>query len=274
MACYEKNSSAYKQVRHNNMTKATIYILVTLLLTSCEWMGSIPKRTDENLYSLYRQRIENSDQILYQFAYSGTFVTSSDYVGVTILDSTEKFSLDKIVDFPTEYFFSKPKGKNLDLVKINYGSSPTTEKDTILTPIKIYRKKIKGTELSVTEYNLTYGSATINTGLMRYEFDRLEESNDSLTLFNVTKKFGGKDFLENTSFEKGNIKIVENDDKKLLYIQIKRPIIERGSIYKPTSPLELVPNQPIVGVATYEFYPRDSLTTENLSEFGLWRRIK
>jgi hypothetical protein len=109
---------------------------------------------------------------------------------------------------------------------------------------------------------------------MRYEFDRFIESNDSLTLFNVSKKFGGKVFSENTSFEKGNIKIVENDAKKLLYIQIKQPIVERGSIFKPTSPFELVPNQPIVGIATYEFYPRDSLTTENLSEYGLWRRIK
>jgi len=256
------------------MTKAITYILVAFLLTSCNWMGSVPKRTDDNLYSLYRQRIENSNQVLYQFAYSGTFVTSSDYQGVTILDSTEIFSLDKIIDFPTEYFNSKPKGENLDLIKINYGSSPTTEKDTVLTPIKIYKKKINGSELSVTEYNLTYGSATINTGLMRYEFDSFEESNDSLTLFNVIKEFGGKAFSENPSFEKGNIKIVENDDKKLLYIQIKQPIIERGSIYKPTSPFELVPNRPIVGVATYEFYPRDSLTTEKLSEIGLWRRVK
>lgn len=256
------------------MKKPTIYILVAFLLTSCDWMGSAQKRTDENLSGLYRQRIEKSDQILYQFAYSGTFVTGSDYQGVTILDSTEKFLLDKIVDFPTEYFLSKPKGKSLDLIKINYSSSPTTEKDTVLAPVKTYKKKINGTELTVTEYNLTYGSATINTGLMRYEFDTFKESNDSLTLFNVTKKFGGKNFSENPSFEKGNIKIVENDDKKLLYIQINQPIIERGSIYKLTSPFELVPNQPIVGLATYEFYPRDSLTTENLSEFGLWRRIK
>lgn len=247
---------------------------MTFLLTSCDWMGSVPKRTDDNLYGLYRQRIENSDKILYQFAYSGTFVASSDYQGVTILDSIEKFSLDKIVDFPTEYFFTKPKGKFLNLIKINYSSSPTTEKDTVLTPVIIYKKNINGTELSVTEYNLTYGSATKNTGLMRYEFDRFKESNDSLTLFNVTKKFGGKEFSENPSFEKGNIKIVENSDKKLVYIEINQPIIGRGSIYKPTSPFELIPNQPIVGVATYEFYPRDSLTTENLSDYGLWRRIK
>ncbi len=247
---------------------------MTLLLTSCNWMGSIPGRTDDNLYGLYKQRIENSSQVLYQFYYSGTFVSSSDYVGVTILDSTENFSLDKIIDFPTEYFKTKPKGKNLYLIKINYGSNPTTEKDTILTPIKSYKEKINGAELSVKEYNLTYGSATINAGLMRYEFDRCEESNDSLTLFNVTKTFGGKLFSHNPSFLKGNIKIVENDDKKLLYIQIKQPIIERGSIYKPTSPFELVENQPIVDVATYEFYPRDSLTTEKLSEIGLWRRVK
>ena len=245
---------------------------MTFLLISCNFLP--PGRSDDNLYTLYKQRIENSNLVLYQFGYSGTFVTSSDYVGITVLDSTEKFSLDKIIDFPTEYFKTKPTGKILDLIKINYGSTSTTEKDTILTPVKKFKKTINGAELLVTEYNLTYGSATMNTGLMRYEFDSFEESKDSLTLFNVTKSFGGKSFSSNPSFEKGNIKIVENDNKKLLYIQVEQPIIERGSIYKPTSPFELVPNQPIVGVATYEFYPRDSLTTEKLSEIGLWRRVK
>lgn len=254
------------------MTKAITYILITFLFISCNYIP--PSRTDYNLYGLYKQRIENSNLVLYQFAYSGTFVTSSDYTGVTVLDSTEDFSLDKIIDFPTEYFKTKPTGKILELIKINYGNSPTTEKDTILTPVKNYKTKINSAELLVTEYNLTYGSATMNTGLMRYEFDTYEETKDSLILFNVVKKFGGKEFSINPSFEKGNIKIVENDNKKLLYIQVNQPIIERGNIYKPTSPFELVPNQPIVGVATYEFYPRDSLTTEKLSETGLWRRIK
>lgn len=255
------------------MTKATTCILITFFLfISCNYIP--PNRTDDNLYGLYKQRIENSNLVLYQFAYSGTFVTSSDYVGITALDSTEKFSLDKIIDFPTEYFQTKPKGGNLTLIKINYGTNPTTEKDTVLTPIKRYKEKINGSDLTVTEYNLTYGSATMNTGLMRYEFDNFKETSDSLTLFNVIKKFGGKIFSENPSFEKGNIKIVENDNKRLLYIQINQPIIERGNIYKPTSPFEIVYNQPIVGVATYEFYPRDSLTTEALSETGLWRRVK
>src|SRR5690554_2102964 len=245
-------------------TATMTYILITFLFIGCNFIP--PSRTDDNLYGLYKQRIENSNLVLYQFAYSGTFVTSSDYVGVTVLDSTEDFSLDKIIDFPTEYFKTKPKGKILELIKINYGGSPPTEKDTILTPVKNHKTKINNAELLVTEYNLTYGSATMNTGLMRYEFDTYEETKDSLTLFNVTKNFGGKLFSSNPSFEKGNIKIVENDNKKLLYIQVNQPVIERGNIYKPTNPLELVPNQPIVGVATYEFYPRDSLTTEKLSE--------
>jgi hypothetical protein len=122
------------------MTKTTTYILLTILLISCNYIP--PNRTDDNLYGLYKQRIENSNLVLYQFAYSGTFITSSDYIGVTILDITENFSLDKIIDFPTEYFRTKPKGNRLELLKINY-SNPTTEKDTVLTPVKIYKKKDK-----------------------------------------------------------------------------------------------------------------------------------
>ena len=271
-------------VKQTKFNWRIVYILIPILLFLAAVMIFLfiifnfilsLRMTDDDLYSLYKQRIENSNLVLYQFEYSGKFVTSSDYIGMTILDSTKKFSIDNIVEFPTEYFMTKPTGRRLELIKINYCNSSTlTEKDTILTPIKNYKTTINGAELLITEYNLTYGSASLNTGLMEYEFDRCEESKDSLTLFNVTKRFGGKSFSNNPSFEKGNIRIVENDNKKLLYIQIEQPIIERGSIYKPTSPFDLVPNQPIVDVATYKFYPRDSLTTEKLSDIGLWRQDK
>lgn len=231
-----------------------------------------PNRTDDNLYGLYRQRIENSNKVLYNFAYSGAFVTNSDYIGVTILDSTENFTLDKIVDFPTEYFKGKPTGNHLELIKLNY--IKTTEKDTLLTPVKNYKTKIKDTQLTVNEYNQTYGSATMSTGLMEYEFDNFKETKDSLIFLNVSKKFGGKEFNKNHSFEKGNIKVIEDENNNLLYIKIEQLFIERGNVYYPTSPFELVSDQPIVGMAIYQFYPRNPLTTKGISDVGIWRRAR
>lgn len=252
--------------------KKITYILFTFLLVSCNWMSVVPDRTDDDLYSLYRQRIENSNKILYNFAYSGTFVTSSDYIGITILDSTKNFTLDKIVDFPTNYFKKKPTGNHLELIKLNH--IETTEKDTLLTPVKNYKTKVNDTQLTVTEYNLTYGSATKDTGLKEYEFDNIKETKDSLMFLNVSHKFGGKEFNKNHSFEKGNIKIVEDENNNLLYVEIEQLIIGRGSVYYSTSPFELVPDRPIVGKATYHFYPRNPLSTEGISDIGIWRRIK
>lgn len=188
------------------------------------------------------------------------------------MDSSKIFSRGKIRALPSPYFKSKPTGDRIELIDIEHIF--TSEADTALTPKRIYKLYMDKVELEITEYNNTYGSASINTGLMQYEFDDFDETNDSLMLANVTKKFGGTEFTENITFTKGNIKAVENDNNELLYFQIRQPIIMRGSIYKPTDPFKLVDNQPIVGIATYEFYPRRKISAKDISDIGIWKRVK
>lgn len=252
------------------MRRPLTYILITVILSAC---GST-NEVNEKLDSLYRQRIENSNYVLYEFNYTGAFVTSSDFSGITILDSNETFTKSKIDRLPCSYFITKPSIDNLKMLNIDFGKIPRTEKDTLLTPKGQYIKNFNGVQFNITEFNNTYGSATMNTGLMRYEFDSLKETKDSLTFYNVTKIFGGKFFPSTTSFLKGNIKVVDSKDNRILYVQIEQAIIERGNIYKPTSPLELVPNHPIVGSATYKFYPRTAINSKTLTDFGIWKRVK
>ena len=244
--------------------------LITVILSAC---GST-NEANEKLYSLYRQRVENSNYVLYEFYYPGSFVSSYDYSGITILDSNETFTKSKIDRLPYSYFITKPSIENLKMLNIVFGIIQRTEKDTLLTPKGQYIKKFNGVQFNITEYNDTYGNATMNTGLMKYEFDSLKETKDSLTFYNVTKIFGGKLFPSTTSFLKGNIKVVDSKDNRILYVQIEQAIIERGNIYKPTSPLELVPNQPIIVSATYEFYPRNTINSKTLTDFGIWKRVK
>ncbi len=104
------------------------------------------------------------------------------------------------------------------------GSKPTTEQDTLLTPTEQYTKSFNNFQFDITKYNNTYGNAT-HTVLMRYEFDSIKETNDSLIFYNVRKKFGAKTFPSTTSFLKGNIKVVDSTDNKILYIQIEQAII-------------------------------------------------
>ncbi len=245
------------------------HILMAFILTACGWKNE----ADEKLESLYRQRIENSKYVLFEYSYPGAFVTNSDLAGITILDSNETFKKSKIDRLPYNYFITKPTVGNLKLLGIDYGQNLRTEKDTLLTPTEQYTKKFNGVQFDIIKYNDTYGSAP-NTGLMIYEFDNLKETKDSLTFYNLTKINGSTAFPSTTSFLKGNIKVVDSTDNRIFYIQIEQAIIERGNIYKPTSPLMLVANQPIVGYATYQFYPRTNINSTVLTNFGIWKRVK
>jgi hypothetical protein len=257
-------------VRHNNMKVLSTFILFSFILISCCFNNEDEKR----LESLYRQRIENSNYVFYDFFYSGPFVSSSNFYGITILDSSETFLKSKIDPLPGSYFITKPMIDNFRILVIDNEGIPITEKDTLLTPIGEYSKKFNDVMFKITKYNETYGSNSFYTGLMCYEFDSLKETKDSLIFYNVTKKTGGKIFPQITSFLKGNIKVIDSNDNKIIFIQIEQAIIQRGEIYKPSSPFKLIPNQPIVGIASYLFYPRKTIYSSILSDYGIWKRIK
>jgi hypothetical protein len=261
-------------VRRNNKGRFLQTIALLTLISSCNFMGdSLKNNSNDRLQSLFRQRIVGSELLIYDFSFTGGFVTSSDYVGFAILDSTVPFSKDRMKELPCRYFKAAPRSSVFEMIDINYGQGLRTERDTLLTRKNQYSKKVGSLQINVTEYNDTYGSATSSTGLMEYGFDGMKETSDSLTLYNVTKKFGGKDFPSTTSFVKGNIKVVDSTEGNINYIDIDQVIIKRGAIYKPTKPLELVSNQPIVGVATYRFYPRHVSKATALTDYGIFKRV-
>lgn len=255
------------------MPAKSFFLLLSLaaILNGCNWMDGVP---ETELGSLYRQRIAGSSYVLYQFEYPGAFVTTSDFMGVTILDSTIAFSRDKIDRLPSTYFAAKPTMSSLQLVDIDFGQVPRTPKDTLLTPYRQYIKKYNGVPFHIVEFHDTYGSATEDTGLMEYEFGGLLETADSLVFYQVTKKFGGKKFPTRVSFPKGNLRVEDSTQQNINYIAVEQLVIKHGSIYKPTTPRKLVPNQPIVGWASYRFYPRKAMNSFDLTDIGIWKRIR
>jgi len=230
--------------------------------------------SNDKLKSLFRQRVKNSSLVIYNFNFAGGFVTSSDHIGYAIMDSTTPFSRDLTKELPCTYFVNTPTNSGFEMINIKYGPKPRTEGDTLLSPINRYTRKYNTIEISVTEYNNTYGSPTTSTGLMEFLFDSLKETNDSLTFYNVTKKFGGKEFPSTTTFMKGNVKVLDSSSGFMDYIDISQVVIKRGDIYKPTNPLELVSDQPIVGTATYRFRPTQSIKSEILTDYGIFKRVK
>ena len=249
-------------------------ILIIIILTLQTVCTSCLENKNDQPIALYRQRISNSSKVIYDFSFDGPFVTSSEYSGFSISDSIEPFSKNRINKLPCTYFLAKPTRSEIRMIDIDYGQSPRSAADTLLTPTRTYSKIIEGMSVEVTQYKDTYGSATTSTGFMEYEFDRFEESTDSLTLYNVTKRTGGRQFPTIVSFAKGNIKVVDSANYDIVYIAVDEVIIQRSDIYKPTKPFELVPNQPVIGLATYCFYPRTIIKSTALTDYGIFKPVK
>ena len=247
-----------------------IFILESILLISC---GS---KTDDKLVSLYRQRIDSSKYVLYNYVYSGDFLFSGNFEGVAILDSNIKFSRDKIIlsgdetnRLPWNVFEAKPAKQTFRIIDINRESPQVI--DTCLNPTKIYTETYNNNKFNVREFKMTYG---IGFSGCNFKFDSLRETNDSVTFYNVKKSFCRLEFQSTVSFVKGNIKIIDTGDHKIDHLEINQPFIGRGAFYKPGNPLKIVPNQPIVEIVTYSFYPNKSLLSKSLSDFGFYKRIK
>jgi hypothetical protein len=247
------------------------FLLLLLLLIGCI---DVDTNSGEGLLlRLYKQRIPNSNLVIYKFDYYGSFVTNSDYTGLTILDSSIRFARDKIERLPGYYFAAKPRPDVLKMISMGYITGLETERDTLLTPDRQYSKRVNGVQVDVKEYKPTYGTSLL-TGFMAYQFDSFKETDDSLTFFNVVKMGGGPEFSSPVSFVKGNIEIVDSTDNKINYIDIDQVVIQRGKIYKSTWPNEIIFNQPVVGIATYRFYPKTGAKTLLLSDYGIFKRIK
>jgi hypothetical protein len=251
------------------MGKGLLIIVVLLVLSGCNFPADVQQEPGE----LFRQRILNSKFVVYDFYYGSEFVTTSDYKGFAILDSAIPFSKNKIRELPSTLFAAIPTSSEIKMIDITYNYSET-EKDTVMTPAGEQTEKIENMLVSVARYNSTFGSASSSTGLMRYQFDSIKETEDSITFYNVSKVFGGKAFASVATFVKGNVKIFDSANGNINHVGIRQLIVKRGDIYKPKKPFMVVPNQPIVGEAQYEFYPRHPIKSTQLTDYGIFKRIK
>ena len=220
--------------------------------------------------TLYSQKIEGSNKLIYEYSAWGG--RDSHISGYAILDDSKTFDISDLNELPGSYFDGKPKFDHIKLIDVDMLGNPTTSNDTLLTPKKHYFKKIDDLNIEVTEYKDTYGRTT-ETGLMRYEFQTLVETKDSLTFNNVRRKFG-IELPSRISFSKGNIKLLDDSTGKVLYISVNQFINARGGIYMPTRPLELVENRPILGFATYEFYPTTNLNSKDITNYGVFKLVR
>lgn len=251
--------------------KRVLQFLLLLLLGSC---NSFP---EDSLQFLYRQRIQGSNLVLYEFSYAGGFAWSGDYHRLGIMDSSVSFSKDEISELPFVFatFSAKPTPEKFEMIHIT-SKGPLSPIDTIMAPTGKQSKTVHGIKVDVTEYHQTYGSGVgqARTGNMTFHFDSLNETEDSIIFYNVKQEYG-IELSSTKSFPKGNIVVEDSAKSDLDYIKITVPIIRRAGVVRgDTKSFDVTPNQPVVGTAFYYFYPTTPLKATALSDYGIFKRIK
>jgi hypothetical protein len=223
-------------------------------------------------YKVYRQRIPNSNLVIYDYTWTGNFVTSNIVNAFGIIDSSETFSKDNVDELPCTYFAKTPTNHDFQMINITNSLGAESKKDTLLTPSHTFIKEIDNIIVTTKEYKNTYGSG-LGLGLREYEFDSLKEIEDSLIFYNVTLKDESSESNLTKSFSKGNITVVDSAQGDINYIEVQHLVIKRGDIYPPFAGPS-IPNRPIVGWASYRLYPRRVINSRMLSDYGIFKRVK
>jgi hypothetical protein len=108
-----------------------LLLIVCINLTACLFYDPDSEQTTP-LLALHKQRIPHSSLVIYKFAYASNFATTSDYTGLTILDSSIPFARNKIERLSANYFSASPTPGLFKMINISsYGAD---EKDTLMTP--------------------------------------------------------------------------------------------------------------------------------------------
>lgn len=231
------------------MKQSIVIILICILFFCCR---SITENKDE-FSELYRQRLPNSSKIIYYFSYWGSFVTSRNYTGYSILDSTETFTIDRIKRIEGDIALYKDSRNITRTLILFNGENHKTDKDTIV--IVNRKDNVKSSkENTPVDFDPNLGIS------FRYFFEGIIDKADSITFYGVKEDFG-KRLSDRISFKKIGM-FVDQKDNILKQITFRR------------TKLIKIDNEIKIGTETLEFLPKDTIMTSSLPDYGYFKRIK
>jgi hypothetical protein len=237
--------------------KNSLTAIILLLLIGCEEPFPID--------SIYLQRIENSSKVIYSYSAWSRY-SDSNKSGFALMDSTETILISQLEDLPFSYLegiATKNLIKGIHLVK------PKDKHNLNPKPINNYNLNQKNINISVEEKEYEMGlsnSSYITTGI----FETFMETKDSLFFYGVTCKGELEPLYPNgIGFRKGNIKLVESSDKKLVQIIINQlsEAYEKGS-NKIKSTKE---GTYFLRKKNYFFEPKGEIYIKEFSDYGIFK---
>ena len=227
------------------MNRLIYIIILFFILPSCD--------LDMRLTSLYKQRIYDSDKVLYKYTYHGKYDTSRG--GTVLLDSTKDFSSKRKYRIETGLITKIDSNNVIESIDTSLDKNSDIENDSIKTERSFYDALI---------VNISYFKIKSRLQKNRfYNFEWIKESKHQVTFYGVEYESGKLTEPDSMTFPKGGIYIHDTDgiiDYFKLYSLVrekkdKSDILEYGRI-------------------DYTFYPKDTLYVNELSDYGFFKRIK
>ena len=226
------------------MKKNIIYIISLLIFSSgCD--------LDLRLTSLYRQRLYNSNKVIYEYTYHGKY--DSNRFGTVLLDSTMDFSSKRKYRIETGLITKIDSNNVIESLDLSHDINNKFENDSIKTERTRYDDLI---------VNISYYQNKSGWGeKIFYYFDKLKESKYQVTFYGVEREYGQK-LPDTVTIPKGGI-WVRDTDGIVDYLQFYR-LKKRGKDNSTKSQY---------GSINIKFYPKDTLYVNELSDYGFFKRI-
>lgn len=223
---------------------------------------------------LYQQRIPNSSKVIYEYdAWGGR---DSHTSGIVLMDSTEKFKVNSSRKLPISYFLALPNKNRIKSIELK----KAVNNDEI-TLDKIDSKKLNnsGIDIEVDYYEKYSGYSNATCLLNEYEFESFKETNDSLFIYGLNEKFGKNLKDKNSvSFQKGNIKLITDENGKIFRVVIKELFKDNATKFKYTKGTaeitEKITDSPVICFRVYYFLPKKEIYESEFSDFGIYKRVK
>ncbi|MCD4794653.1 MAG: hypothetical protein K8R54_15565 [Bacteroidales bacterium] len=139
----------------------------------------------------------------------------------------------------------------IESIDLYYDENYKSEIDSIRTESKIF----DDIKIDISYYQSGWGTSGF------YHFDSLSETEYTVTFYGVEREFG-KLLPDTVTFQKGDIWI-RDTDSIVDYFDFSRLISRK----KEDS------NNVQYGRLNYEFYPKDTIYVNELSDYGFFKRI-
>lgn len=192
------------------------------------------------------------------------------------MDSTAKFKVNSSRKLPISYFSALPNKNRIKSIELK----KAVDNDEI-TLDKIDSKKLNnsGIDIEVDYYEKYSGYSNATCLLNEYEFESFKETNDSLFIYGLDEKFGKNLKDKNSvSFQKGNIKLITDENGKIFRVVIKELFKDNATKFKykkgTAKITEKITDSPVICFRVYYFLPKKEIYESEFSDYGIYKRVK